>query len=172
MPIKTNQWDEAQPGFQEADTVAHCGSSFTGMFVYMVTVVDIATGWTEQCAVWGKGEHAVLKALQYLEQCLPFQIKGINCDNDSEFLNWHILKYFPPDVNQSSIHAHVPITETTIRTLRVRLVVSGTSPTGPLFVNISAINVSTNHTLPINSTNSIVLSGACFSTSFYPRRSS
>jgi len=27
IPIKTNQWDEQQPGFVEADTVAHCGSS-------------------------------------------------------------------------------------------------------------------------------------------------
>jgi hypothetical protein len=64
------------------------------MFVYTVNVVDIATGWTEQRAVWGKGEQAVLKALENVEQCLPFQIKGFDCDNGSEFLNWHILKYF------------------------------------------------------------------------------
>jgi hypothetical protein len=36
VPIKTNQWDETRPGFIEADTVAHCGSSVAGSFVYTV----------------------------------------------------------------------------------------------------------------------------------------
>jgi hypothetical protein len=27
IPIKTAQWDESRPGFLEADTVAHCGTS-------------------------------------------------------------------------------------------------------------------------------------------------
>lgn len=48
IPVKTNQWDEHLPGFLEADTVAHCGSSTAGMFVYTVNITDIATGWTEQ----------------------------------------------------------------------------------------------------------------------------
>jgi hypothetical protein len=34
IPIKTNQWEESRPGFLEADTVAHCGDSLTGMFAY------------------------------------------------------------------------------------------------------------------------------------------
>ncbi|HEX2866059.1 MAG TPA: hypothetical protein VHO03_03405 [Ignavibacteriales bacterium] len=45
VPIKTNQWDETRPGFIEANTVAHCGNSVAGMFVYTVNTVDIATGW-------------------------------------------------------------------------------------------------------------------------------
>jgi len=54
IPIATNQWDETRPGFLEADTVAHCGTSMEGMFVFTVNCVDIATGWREQRAVWGK----------------------------------------------------------------------------------------------------------------------
>jgi hypothetical protein len=27
IPIKTDNWDVTQPGFMEADTVAHCGNS-------------------------------------------------------------------------------------------------------------------------------------------------
>ena len=51
IPIKTNQWDETSPGFIEADTVAHCGNSVAGSFVYTINCVDIATGWTipESC---------------------------------------------------------------------------------------------------------------------------
>jgi len=57
IPIKTNQWDETIPGFLEADTVAHCGDSVAGMFVYTINCVDIATRWTQQRAIWGKGEQ-------------------------------------------------------------------------------------------------------------------
>ncbi len=93
IPVKTNQWDENKPGFLEADTVAHCGTSTAGMFVFTVNCVDIATGWTEQRAVWGKGERGVLAAIQSIEQALPFPLLGFDCDNGSEFLNWHLQHY-------------------------------------------------------------------------------
>jgi len=51
IPIKINQGDESRPGFLEADTVAHCGTSMAGMFAFTIDAVDIATGWTEQRAV-------------------------------------------------------------------------------------------------------------------------
>ena len=93
IPVKTNQWDENKPGFLEADTVAHCGTSTAGMFVFTVNCVDIATGWTEQRAVWGKGERGVLAAVTSIEQALPFPLLGFDCDNRSEFLNWHLQHY-------------------------------------------------------------------------------
>jgi len=94
IPIKTNQWDERIPGFIEADTVAHCGTSMAGMFVFTLNTVDIATGWTEQRALWGKGEQGVLDALKSIEATLSFPLKGFDCDNGSEFMNWTILKHF------------------------------------------------------------------------------
>ena len=93
VPIKTNQWDESRPGFIEADTVAHCGKSIAGMFVYTVNTVDIATGWTEARAIWGKGEKSAFEAIKSIEDSLPFKIRGFDCDNGSEFLNWHLMKY-------------------------------------------------------------------------------
>ena len=42
IPIKTNQWDERIPGFLEADTVAHCGNSMAGMFIFTLNCVDIS----------------------------------------------------------------------------------------------------------------------------------
>jgi len=94
IPIKTNQWDESKPGFLEADTVAHCGVSLAGDFVYTLDTTDIATGWTEQRAIWGKGEVEVVKQLQDIESCLPFPLLGFDCDNGSEFLNWHLIRHF------------------------------------------------------------------------------
>lgn len=93
IPVKTSQWDEAIPGFMEADTVAHCGTSVAGMFVYTVNIVDIATQWTEQRATWGKGEKGVVSAIKDIENHLPFELKGFDCDNGSEFLNWHLIRY-------------------------------------------------------------------------------
>ena len=94
IPIKTDQWDETRPGFLEADTVAHCGGSLMGMFVYTIDFVDIATGWTEQRAVWGKGESDVLKQIKDVESGLPFKLLGFDSDNGKEFLNYHLMRHF------------------------------------------------------------------------------
>ena len=47
IPIQSGIWDITQPGFMEADTVAHCGDSLAGDFVWSLTMTDICTGWTE-----------------------------------------------------------------------------------------------------------------------------
>jgi hypothetical protein len=94
VPIKTNQWDESKPGFIEADTVAHCGNSISGQFAYTVNTVDIATGWIESRAIWGKGQKGCFEAIRSIENSIPFKILGFDSDNGGEFLNWHMLKYF------------------------------------------------------------------------------
>ena len=94
IPIKTDQWDEHRPGFLEADTVAHCGESLLGDFAYTIDFVDIATGWTEQRAVWGKGEVGVVEQIKNVESSLPFPLLGFDSDNGSEFLNYHLVRHF------------------------------------------------------------------------------
>ena len=94
IPVATNQWDESRPGFLEADTVAHCGESTAGMYVNTIDFVDIATGWTEQRAVWGKGERGVLEQITDVEAMPPFPIRGFDCDNGTEFLNYHLVRHF------------------------------------------------------------------------------
>ncbi len=94
IPVKTDHWDVTQPGYFEADTVAHCGNSMAGDFVYSLTFTDILSGWTENRAVWGRGSQGVLKRIQDIEQGLAFPILGFDCDNGSEFLNHHLVRYF------------------------------------------------------------------------------
>jgi hypothetical protein len=94
IPILTNQWDERRPGFLEADTVAHCGSSMEGQFVFSLNTVDIATSWIETRAMWGKGERTAFLAIKDIEKALPFPVRGFDSDNGSEFINWHLFKYF------------------------------------------------------------------------------
>ena len=92
--IKTDQWNEEEPGFLEADTVAHCGTSLAGSFAWSLTMTDINSGWTELRAVWNKGAIGVVTQIEDIEDSLPFAILGFDCDNGSEFLNWHLMRYF------------------------------------------------------------------------------
>lgn len=94
IPIQAGIWDITQPGFMEADTVAHCGESLAGAFAWSLTMTDICTGWTEYRATWNKGADGVLAKIRGIEKALPFKLKGFDCDNGSEFLNWHLLRYF------------------------------------------------------------------------------
>lgn len=103
IPIKTNQWEETKPGFMEADTVAHCGTSLEGNFVWSLTMTDILTTWTENRAIWNKGAYGVGIAIDDVEEKLPFDIKGFDCDNGSEFLNYHLIRKFAERPQEKSI---------------------------------------------------------------------
>ena len=94
IPIKTHNWDVTKPGYFEADTVAHCGNSMAGDFVFSLTFTDIFSGWTENRAVWGKGSQGVLRQIKNIEEKIVFPVLGFDCDNGSEFLNHHLVKYF------------------------------------------------------------------------------
>ena len=97
IPIKTDHWDVTRPGFLEADTVAHCGNSMAGDFAWSLTLTDILTCWTENRATWNKGAEGVIKQIKNIEKKLVFAILGFDCDNGSEFLNWHLIRYFTED---------------------------------------------------------------------------
>jgi len=93
IEIKTDHWDVHEPGYVEIDLVAHCGSNTTGPFIYSLNVTDIQTGWVETRPIMGKGQIATLNALQAIQQALPFQLKGIDSDNGSKFINHLLWEY-------------------------------------------------------------------------------
>lgn len=94
VPIRTFAgWDEAQPGFVEADLVAHCGQRAEGAFLYTLVLTDVATGWTECLPLLHRGQHAVIQALDRARQLLPFPLLGLDTDNGGEFLNEELLAY-------------------------------------------------------------------------------
>jgi hypothetical protein len=57
-------------------------------------MTDIQTTWTECRAVWNKGSDDVVTQVTHIEQSLPFVLLGFDCDNGSEFLNHHLVRYF------------------------------------------------------------------------------
>lgn len=94
IPIELLTAKVTEPGFVEADTVAHCGNSLLGKFAYSLTVTDLYSGWTENRACWTKASSEVLSQIKHIRSAMPFRIKGFSCDNGSEFINHDLLKYF------------------------------------------------------------------------------
>ncbi len=93
IPIRITNWDTRRIGFMEMDTVAHSGGDPSGTFVYSLDMVEIATGWSEQMAVLGKGEQEIVNAITEIRKGLPFELKGLDSDSGGEFVNWHMVRY-------------------------------------------------------------------------------
>ena len=94
IPIRTFQeWKETQPGFLEADLVAHCGMDIEGGYVYTLTLTNVATGWAECLPLLHRSQEAVLAAFQRARTLFPFPILGIDTDNGGEFINEVLITY-------------------------------------------------------------------------------
>jgi len=90
IAIRTESWDVRGPGFTEIDLVSHSGNSGAGEFGHTLNVTDIYSGWTESRAILGRSPSAVLTAIQEVEPARPFALRGLDCDNGSEFINWNL----------------------------------------------------------------------------------
>src|SRR5271168_4280082 len=75
VPVRTfADWDDPQPGFFEADLVAHSEPVARGSFVQTLVLADIAKCWTE-CALMAAGEHRLLpEVLGEIRKLLPFPL--------------------------------------------------------------------------------------------------
>jgi len=94
VPVRTfADWNEIQPGFLEADLVAHCGRSVEGAFLHTLVLTDIATAWVECIPLRYRNQHAVIQALDQARRLLPFPVLGLDTDNGTEFLNAEMLGY-------------------------------------------------------------------------------
>src|SRR3990172_1039803 len=56
-------------------------------------MVDVATGWSECMAVWGKGQERVGGGVDAIKRRLPFPLLGLDTDNGSEFINQGLYDY-------------------------------------------------------------------------------
>jgi hypothetical protein len=93
IPIQLLDKDVNEPGFVEADTVAHCGGSADGKFGNSLTVTDLFSGWTENRATLTKKADLIVELMKRIRTALPFQMLGLATDNGSEFLNEEMLAY-------------------------------------------------------------------------------
>lgn len=93
IPIKEMDFKAQKPGNFQADTVAHCGNSLSGTFIWSLTVTDEYSGWTENRAIYGKSGSTVTAAFASILWCLPYKAQQINTDNGTEFINDQLQKF-------------------------------------------------------------------------------
>ena len=98
IPLKIDTWSIDNPnecGYLEADSVSLCGGSARGSYIWVVTVSDVFSQWTEMRCVWNIGAHGVCSRVSEIVKILPFPVIMFNTDNGGEFLNQHLIKNFP-----------------------------------------------------------------------------
>lgn len=93
VPLNTFDAKIDRPGFCQADTVGHCGTTTAGQYVLTITLTDIDSTWTENRAVFSKKAPDVRRQFADLDQSLPFELLAVNVDNGSEFLNNGLVNF-------------------------------------------------------------------------------
>jgi hypothetical protein len=62
--------------------------------VHTLQMVDIATGWREIVAVFGRSYRVMADGFDYMLARLPFEVQEIHPDNGAEFFNQNLLRYW------------------------------------------------------------------------------
>jgi hypothetical protein len=88
IPIRTGPWNDAPVGTLQIDTVAHCGGSIAGDFVYTVNATDVTTLWGARRAQWNKGQEQTVESMGAMDGNIPFPVIEWHPDSGSEFINW------------------------------------------------------------------------------------
>lgn len=93
-PMGKIAWDVAEAGYFEVDLVHHCGENGSGEYIHTLQMVDVATGWSEIVAIFGRSSRVVQDGFEYLLHRLPFPVREIHPDNGSEFFNHTLIRYW------------------------------------------------------------------------------
>jgi len=93
IPVRAGGWDRTLLGQIQADLVEHCGQSASGLFANTVCLCGIASGWWEGEAVLGSGQERAYEAITNMRERTPFDWIEIHPDNDTAFINWHLVRY-------------------------------------------------------------------------------
>lgn len=91
IPIRKDMSSQSTPGDGQLDTVAHCGDSLAGSFIWTLNYTDAATYWVQIRAQWNKGQEGTKESVIAIRTRLPFPLIGLHPDSGGEFINW-ILK--------------------------------------------------------------------------------
>ena len=90
---RSERWDVHEPGWLEADCVALCGGDMSGSFVWLLTITDVWSGWTEVRAMWNRSARKVIDHYGPAEESCPFKWLGIDTDNGGEFMSWETIQW-------------------------------------------------------------------------------
>ena len=93
IPISVGEWKDALPGVEQEDTVAHCGSTLAGDFVYTLNATDVPTLWNILRGQWNKGQSVTQESEEYVRKHLPWRYLRRHTDTGSEFITHESKKW-------------------------------------------------------------------------------
>jgi hypothetical protein len=91
IPIRKDMSSAGEPGDGQLDTVAHCGDSLAGSFIWTLNYTDASTYWVQIRAQWNKGQEGTKDSVVAIRAQLPFPLTHLHPDSGGEFINW-VLK--------------------------------------------------------------------------------
>lgn len=94
IPIFKGPWKDLPPGNGQLDTVAHCGDTLSGDFIYTLNYTDVATYWVIPRAQWNKGQRATVENMKAARERMPFPWLMGHPDTGGEFINWVAKEWF------------------------------------------------------------------------------
>lgn len=97
-PMRRIPWDTPKPGHFEVDLVVHSGEDTSGEYIHTIQMVDVATGWSEITAVYGRSYKVMKDGFETILERLPFPILELHPDNGSEFFNQHLLRFWKKEI--------------------------------------------------------------------------
>src|SRR6266536_277069 len=98
VPMGRLPWNIKEPGHFEVDLVHHCGTSTAGDYLHTLQMVDVATGWSERVAIFGRGQQAMETGFRLILSRLPFAVLELHPDNGSEFFNHHLIRFWGEEI--------------------------------------------------------------------------
>ena len=73
--------------------MAHGGPCASGSFIQTLVLTDIASGWTECAPLLVREQVLVTEVLDEVRKVLPFDLPGLDTDNDTAFMNETVRDY-------------------------------------------------------------------------------
>jgi transposase InsO family protein len=93
IPVFCGPWLDVDPGHGQIDTVAHCGSTLTGDFIFSCGYSDVAILWSEYVAQWNKGQVSTRESLEIIKERIPWPWLHAHPDCGTEFLNNMVVEW-------------------------------------------------------------------------------
>lgn len=108
FPMRRIPYDTPEPGHFEVDLVLHCDENHAGDYIHTIQMTDVATGWCEIEAVFGRSYRVMKDGFACMLGNLPMPVIEIHPDNGSEFFNHHLLRFWQEKVPDAAISRSRP----------------------------------------------------------------
>jgi hypothetical protein len=108
FPMRRIPYDTPEPGHFEVDLVLHCDENHSGEYIHTIQMLDVATGWCEIQAVFGRSYRVMEDGFDCILANLPIPVIEIHPDNGNEFFNQHLLRFWQEKVPDLDISRSRP----------------------------------------------------------------